>query len=179
MNRLGRRVLDLLDDMNQWGEHKQILAEADLFALNAASELYGHANINYLKLDSVPKYEKGWASVLDALRNRQYFSSTGEVLIESLTWNGNEFPEEISVSDAKSVEIIANLKWTFPLSFAEVISGDGESIFRHRINLSHTGAIGAGPIIKQTIDLSARKWVRFEAWDVAENGAFTQTVRIR
>jgi len=126
-DRLGRRVLD---DMNQWGEHKQILAEADLFALHAASELYGHANINYLKLDTVPAYEDGWAPVLDALRHRHYFSGTGEVLIRSLTYNGQEFSAEISISDATKLEIKADLQWTFPLSFVEVISGDGDSIYR-------------------------------------------------
>lgn len=178
-DRLGLRVLDLLDDMNQWGEHKQILAEADLFALNAASELYGHANINYLKLDTVPAYEDGWAPVLDALRERRYFSGTGEVLISSLTYNGKEFPAEIAQQDAASVEIEANLQWTFPLSFAEIISGDGQTIFRERIDLSHTEAFGDEPLIRHRLDLSNRTWVRFEVWDVAENGAFTQTVRIR
>ncbi len=178
-DRLGRRVLNLLDDMNQWGEHKQILAEADLFQLNAASELYGHANINYMKLDAVPKFKDGWAPVLDALRSRQYFSGTGEVLIRSLTYDGKEFPSEISASDADAIEIIADLKWTFPLSFAEIISGDGETVFRERIDLSNTGEFGEEQLINRTIDLSGRKWVRFEVWDVAENGAFTQTVRIR
>lgn len=178
-DRLGRRVLDLLDDMNQWGEHKQILAEADLFALNPASELYGHANINYLKLDAVPTYEDGWAPVLDALRHRQYFSGTGDVLIRSLTYNGEEFPAQISVSDAANLEIQADLQWTFPLSFAEIISGDGETIYRERIDLSDTPSFGEGTIIEQTLNLSDRTWVRFEVWDVAENGAFTQTVRIR
>ena len=178
-DRLGRRVLDLLDDMNQWGEHKQILAEADLFALNAASELYGHANINYLKLETVPAYEDGWAPVLDALRRRQYFSGIGEVLIRSLTFNGGEFPAEVSTSDAGNLKIRADLQWTFPLSFAEIISGDGETVYRERIDLSGTGSFGGGTIIEQTFDLRDRNWIRFEVWDVAENGAFTQTVRIR
>lgn len=178
-DRLGRRVLNLLDDMNQWGGHKQILAEADLFALNAASELYGHANINYLKLETVPKFEDGWAPVLDALRTRHYFSGTGEVLIPSLTYNGKEFPAEISKAEATSVEIAAALQWTFPLSFAEIISGDGEKIYRGRIDLSNTGTFGEEQLIQHTLDLSDRTWVRFEVWDVAENGAFTQTVRIR
>ncbi|MEM7143493.1 MAG: hypothetical protein AAF591_00065 [Verrucomicrobiota bacterium] len=178
-DRLGRRVLDLLDDMNQWGQHKQILAEADLFKLNAASELYGHNNVNYLKLANVPKFNNGWAPVLDALRTRQYFSGTGEVLIRSLTYNGKEFPSQIPASNAGAVDIVAELKWTFPLSFAEIISGDGDVIFRERIDLSDTGAFGDEQLINHTIDLSDRTWVRFEVWDVAQNGAFTQTVRIQ
>ena len=38
-DRLGERVLDLLDDMNDWGQPKKIVGEADLFELNAESEL--------------------------------------------------------------------------------------------------------------------------------------------
>ncbi|MEO0415605.1 MAG: hypothetical protein AAF226_11700, partial [Verrucomicrobiota bacterium] len=178
-DRLGMRVLDLLDDMNQWGEHKQIIAEADLFSLNAASELYGHANINYLKLAKVPSYEDGWQPVLNSLRERKYFSGTGEVLIESLTFNGLEFPEYISKEDAQSVKVKASLKWSFPLSFVEIISGDGQTIFRDSVELTHTKEFGHAQVLEKSVDLSGRKWVRFEAWDVAQNGAFTQTVRIR
>lgn len=45
-NRLGERVLDLLDDINNWGQPKKILGEAELFELNPESELYGHLNVN-------------------------------------------------------------------------------------------------------------------------------------
>jgi hypothetical protein len=49
-NRLGVRVLDLLTTMNTWGGRKQILGEVDTFELDRTHELYGHININYLKL---------------------------------------------------------------------------------------------------------------------------------
>jgi hypothetical protein len=67
------------------------------------------------------------------------------------------------------------LEWTFPLRFAEVITGDGQKVFRERIDLSDTTAFG-----KRTLELRpelrSRKWLRFEVWDVAANGAFTQPV---
>ena len=34
------------------------------------------------------------------------------------------------------------LRWTFPLRFAEVVSGDGEKVYRQRIDLSDTEAFG-------------------------------------
>ena len=46
---LGWRVLDLLDDMNQWGPRKQIIGEVDVFKVEPDYELYGQMNINYLR----------------------------------------------------------------------------------------------------------------------------------
>ena len=36
----------------------------------------------------------------------------------------------------------ANLEWTFPLAFAEIISGDGPKVFRQRIDLVDTESFG-------------------------------------
>ena len=176
--RLGRRVLDLLDDMNQWGAEKQILGEADLFQLNRASELYGHANINYIKLDRVPRFEEGWSDVLDALRNRQYFTTTGEVFIPSFRLGGQEFRKEIRAADSSDVQLEAKVRSNFPLAFAEIVSGNGTDIFRERIQLDEVGTFSE-TVVRRRLDLRNRDWVRFEVWDVAENGAFTQPVLIR
>lgn len=175
-DRLGRRVLDLLDDMNEWGQPKQILGEADVFKLNPASELYGHANINYLLLKSVPRFEDGWSEVLDALRDRKYFTSTGEVLITSFRVNGQEFPAQISPGKSEEVWIEARVRGTFPLAFAEVICSDGSKIRRKRVDLSSTGEFATTKISHRLPEDC--KWVRLEVWDVAENGAFTQPVMV-
>ena len=58
-DRLGRRVLDLLDDMANWGQRKYVLGEVDVFKLDHTHELYGHMNVNYLRLDRVPSFERG------------------------------------------------------------------------------------------------------------------------
>ena len=67
------------------------------------------------------------------------------------------------------------LDWTFPLRFAEVITGDGTKVFRERIDLPDTVAFS-----QRTLDLKpqlrGRKWLRFEVWDIAANGAFTQPI---
>jgi len=72
----------------------------------------------------------------------------------------------------------AQLNWTFPLAFAEIISGDGKSIHRQRINLQDTESFGTREL-NIPIDLTGQKWVRFEVWDIAANGAFTQPVWIK
>src|SRR3546814_12229295 len=91
--RLGTRVLDTLDDMNNWAakpsERKFAPGEVDAFQLSDESELYAHMNINYLKLDGpLPRYADGWQSVLDALRGGKFFTTTGEVLIPEFTIGG-------------------------------------------------------------------------------------------
>jgi len=175
-DRLGERVLDLLDDMNNWGQPKKILGEADLFELNKESELYGHLNVNYLKMDKLPRFEDGWDEVLETLRKGRYFTSTGEVLIPSLRINGKEFAARTRVDGEGQIMIEADLRWTFPLSFAEIIGSDGKKTYRERIDLSETSDFGTRTIRHAYSPGKDLKWFRFEVWDIAENGAFTQPV---
>jgi len=48
--RQGIRALNLLDDMNNWGLPKNLLAETDMFAIDYRSELYAHMNANYVRI---------------------------------------------------------------------------------------------------------------------------------
>lgn len=163
---LGKRVLDLLDDMNNWGDRKKVLAESDLFTIEPENEMYAHLNINYLKLDKLPAYKSGWQTIVDVLQKGQFFSSTGEVLIPAFTVNS---------SNKNKATASFKLKWTFPMNYAEIISGDGNNVYRERVTLQHTRSFGE-QTFNIPLDLTGRKWVRLEAWDVAANGAFTQTV---
>ncbi|HEX5220257.1 MAG TPA: hypothetical protein VFZ59_11870 [Verrucomicrobiae bacterium] len=203
---LGWRVLDLLDDMNQWvaregdGESarrgdgdatspirrlagpshsiprgKQILGEVDVFEVHPDYELYASMNINYLRLDAIPKYADGWQPVLDALRGGEFFTTTGEVLIPRFTVARKQSGETVSLAKSGKATVEAQLEWTFPLAFAEVVSGDGQSIRRQRIELSDTESFGTRKL-RVPVDLTNQKWVRFEVWDIAANGAFTQPV---
>jgi hypothetical protein len=173
---LGKRVLDLMDDMNNWGERKKVIAEADLFTIEPENEMYAHLNVNYLKIGTLPDYKNGWQSIVDALKNGEFFSSTGEVLIPEFTVDGKSTGEEISV-EGEASKVAFKLKWTFPMNYAEIISGDGKNVYRERIMLDDSESFGEQTFMK-SIDLRGRKWVRLEAWDVAANGAFTQTVWI-
>ena len=71
-----------------------------------------------------------------------------------------------------------NIQWTFPLNFAEIISGDGKQVYRDRINLNTTKAFGKKGFTFP-VSLKNRTWVRLEVWDAAVNGAFTQTVWLK
>jgi hypothetical protein len=176
--RLGKRVFDLMDDMNNWGLKKKVLSEADLFSIEPENEMYAHLNVNYLKLAEQPEYKNGWRPVLDVLEQGRFFSTTGEVLIEDFTVNGHSSGETITLpADGKCI-ISFKTNWTFPLNFAEVISGDGEKVYRERIDLTSTQAFGTKTFSK-VLNMKGRKWVRLEVWDAAVDGAFTQTVWVK
>ncbi|MGS2741840.1 hypothetical protein [Sinomicrobium sp. M5D2P17] len=173
--RLGLRVLDLLDDMNNWGDKKRIIAESDLFTVTPENEMYAHMNINYLQMDHLPDFEEGWQPVLDAMTEGKFFSTTGEILIPSFSVNKKTSGQTVKVGENGETDIALEVDWTFPLSFVTIISGDGEKVFKERMNLEDTRAFGSGEF-QFSVNLSGRKWVRVEVWDVAVNGAFTQTV---
>jgi hypothetical protein len=172
---LGWRVLDLLDDMNQWGQRKQALGEVDVFKVEPDYELYAHMNINYLKLKQTPKFAAGWQPVLEALRGGEFFTTTGEILIPRFTVAGKESGQTIPRRKAEQAELRAELRWTFPLAFAEIISGDGVTVQRMRVDLTDTESFGVRPL-RLPVKLAGQKWVRLEVWDIAANGAFTQPV---
>ncbi|GAB3880773.1 CehA/McbA family metallohydrolase domain-containing protein [Spirosoma agri] len=173
--RLSRRVLDLMDDMANWGLKKHVIAEADLFTIEPENEMYAHLNVNYLQLDKLPDYSQGWQPILDAMQRGKFFVSTGEVLLPRFTVNGKGSGETVMLPQNGKSTIVLNADWTFPLAFAEIISGDGHQVFRERIDLTKTRPFGK-QTFTFTTNLTGRKWVRVEVWDAAVNGAFTQQV---
>lgn len=173
--RLGKRAFDLMDDVNNWGLHKKILSEADLFSIEPENEMYAHMNINYLKLNKQPEFKAGWQPVLDKLQQGKFFSTTGEVLIENFNINNHSSGETMVLPANGQCKISFKVNWTFPLNFAEIISGDGKQVYRKRINLDATKAFG-DQLFTLTENMKGRKWARLEVWDATADGAFTQTI---
>ncbi|MSU66198.1 MAG: hypothetical protein EXS38_08895 [Opitutus sp.] len=176
--RLGARVLDLFDDMLNAGLKKNVLGEADLFRIEPDYETYAPMNINYLQLDAVPRYAAGWQPVLDAIRAGRFFSTTGEVLISGFKVSGKDSGTAGSDAAGSGPVIEATLEWTFPLAFAEIISGDGHKVFRQRIDLRDTEPFGTRQL-RLPLEAKNSTWGRLEVWDLATNGAFTQPVWIQ
>jgi len=173
--RLGTRALDLMNDMANWGQPKYVPGEVDVFRVEPDYELYGHMNINYLKLDRLPRFEDGWQPVLDALRHGRFFVSTGEVLLPEFRLGGKESGQTLHLDGKTTADLEARVEWTFPPAFAEVITGDGNAVRRLRIDLSDSEAFG-GRRLRVPVDLKGARWARLEVWDVAANGAFSQPV---
>ena len=171
---LGKRILDLMDDMSNWGLKKHVIAESDIFQIEPDFEVYAHLNVNYLQMDKLPAYDGGWQPVLDVMRKGKFFVSTGEVLLPVFTVNGKQSGETVTIGNKKAA-VRVKADWTFPLNYIEIISGDGTNVYRQRIDLSDTQSFGSKEF-NFNADLQGRKWVRLECWDVAANGAFTQQV---
>jgi len=163
--RLSERSFRLLDDMNNWGLAKRLLAEVDVFKIDETHELYSHMNVNYLRLPKLPTFDD-WSTVADVLRRGEYFVSTGEVLI----------PEHSIERRGASTRVTANLRWTFPLHLAEVVWGDGTHTRRHTIALDDTPAFGQ-QTYQWDIPAGDWSWMRLAVWDTAANGAFTMPAR--
>jgi hypothetical protein len=157
--RLGRRALDVLDDMCQWGQKKYMPGEVDGFEVDPTHELYGHMNVNYVRCGRKPTVDE-WSGVVDALRRGDFWVTTGEVLVHDWRVSGGD-------------TVIADLSWTFPPAFAEVVWGDGKTVRRRAYPLDGEGECGRRRFAWEP-GLEGAKWVRLEAWDVAGNGAFTQ-----
>ena len=172
---LGWRVLDLEDDMANWGAKKYILGEVDIFKIYEEYELFGTMNINYLRMDEIPRYEDGWQPVVNALATGQFFVTTGEVLIPHFTLDGAKSGETIASNGVVSLEL--ELEWTYPLAYMELVSGDGTNVTRQRFNLSDTKEFN-NRSISTFVNVADQKWMRVEVWDIARNGAFSQPIWI-
>ena len=173
--RLSRRVLDLMDDMANWGYKKHVIAEADIFTMEPQNETYAHLNVNYLQMDKLPDYKQGWQPVLNAMKRGKFFVTTGEIMLPAFTVNGKGAGESLTLPTDGKATVSLDMNWTFPLTFAEIISGDGRQVFRERIDLTSTLPFGKKQYRFST-NLKNRTWVRVEVWDAAVNGAFTQQV---
>lgn len=164
--RLGDRGFDTLDDMNNWGMPKRMLAEADLFQFDASHELYAHMNINYVQVAELPSFDN-YNVITDAMRDGKFFMSTGEVLLLKV---------EISTDSASEIRVRADVEWTFPLRHAEIVWGDGKETHRVEIPLADTGAFGKESY-EWTTPAPGWKWARIAVWDVAANGSFVNPTR--
>jgi hypothetical protein len=74
--------------------------------------------------------------------------------------------------------IVADVEWTFPLSFAEVVWGDGKKVDRQVIPATDLPPFGSKHFAVP-FDANGRSWVRFAVWDSAGNGAFVQPVWLK
>jgi hypothetical protein len=93
-----------------------VLGEVDVFQIEPDHELYGHMNVNYLKLDRVPRYDESWGPILKALRDGRFFVTTGEVLITDFMIGGQSSRVSTAIQKKTIVQLKLTLRWTFPLA---------------------------------------------------------------
>jgi hypothetical protein len=163
------RCFGVNDDMSNWAlKPKFMLAEGDTYMKVPSDETYPMLAINYLKLDKVPAYNESWAPVVEGIRNGNFFGTTGEILFHK--WG-------IEGAGANSV-YTASIEYTFPLEFAELVWSDGAKLNRKIIRLTDTEPFGTRTF-RIPFDARGKKWVRFDVWDAAGNGAWLQPVAVK
>lgn len=165
------RVIPLLDEMNNWmvgtgAAPKGLLAITETYRKQPGDDVYANGPVTYLRLDALP--EPGdYAPIVDVLERGDYFVTSGEVLVPSVRYEGTG-------SDAR---VVADVTWTFPLSFVEVIMGDGERTTTRRLSATDLPGFGTHTFTVP-VDVTGQRWIRFAAWDTAGNGAMTMPVRL-
>ena len=69
--------------------------------------------------------------MLKALRDGNFFVTTGEILIKNYSVGGHRQQRTIT----------ADVEWTFPLNFVEVVWGDGKKVDRQIISATDLPAV--------------------------------------
>ena len=145
---------------------KYLLAISEVQTQAPGDEIYSSAPISYIKLDTLPAPDDA-SAVIRTLMRGDYFVSSGEVLIPSYAVGGS----------GNKRTILADVEWTFPLDFVEVVWGDGQHTDRQIISTSDLPAFGRHHF-QIPFDATGKKWVRFAAWDAAGNGALVQPIKL-
>ena len=164
------RCFDAIDTMNNLYANtgirpKYLIADVDTYRKGPEDDIYPGHPINYVKLDRLPGPTDDWTPILRSIRNGDFWISTGEVLIKSYAVEGTGAKRTVS----------ADLEFTYPLEFFEVVWGDGKKVDRQVIRATDTSAHGTKKI-SIPFDATGKVWVRFAVYDSAGNGAFVQPV---
>ena len=165
------RCQPLIDEMSNWVVNKpvplkNILSISEVRHMQPGDEIYSSAPVTYVRLPSLPQGEDH-SALIQALMRGESFVSSGEVLIPSWSITGSGIQRTI----------VADIEWTFPLDFIEVIWGDGVTTGRQVISTTELP-----PMTRRHFSIpfnpTGKKWVRIAAWDSAGNGAMGQPTRV-
>ncbi|HMF95210.1 MAG TPA: hypothetical protein VKE96_12980, partial [Vicinamibacterales bacterium] len=162
------RCFDAIDTMNNMYaglglDPKYVIADIDTYRKGPEDDLYANFPVNYLKIDRTPGPNDDYSPVLKSLRDGNFFVTTGEILIRNYAVAGAANQRTIS----------ADVDWTFPLNFVEVVWGDGKKVDRQVISATDLAPFGTKHF-SIPFDAAGKAWVRFAVWDSAGNGAFVQ-----
>ena len=165
------RAMPLFDDMSNWmadlpGPLKYIMAITETYTKQPGDDVYANNPVNYLRLDSLPTPDD-MSPVINVLRSGDYFVTSGEILIPSYSVEGT----------GTDRTVVADVEWTFPLEFVEVVWGDGQTTDRQIIPATDLPPFGSHRF-EIPFDATGKKWVRFAVWDSAGNGALVQPIKL-
>lgn len=166
------RCLPLLDDMNNWvvGKNtppKYLQAISELYQQGYGDDIYANNPVNYMKIGALPA-PGDWNRIVNAFKDGNFFVTSGEVLITNFAVRGS----------GAARTVVADVEWTFPLDFVEVVWGNGKTTGRKIVRTTELPSFGTHHF-EIPVSATGQAWIRFAAWDSAGNGAFVQPVQIR
>jgi hypothetical protein len=166
------RCMPLFDEMNNWmveaGQAPKYMdAITETYEVGPGDDFYGNSPVTYVKTHGIPTADN-FRPVVDAMRQGDFFATSGEVLIPTYSITGAGSQRRIH----------ADAQWTFPLEFAEIVWGDGKKTDRQTIQLTEMPEFGKHHF-DLPFDATDKKWVRFAVWDSAGNGAFVEPVQLQ
>jgi hypothetical protein len=166
------RCLPLIDDMSNWMSArglplKYMTSISEVRHQQPGDDIYASAPVTYVQLDSLPPPDDV-TPLMKALAEGRSFVTTGEVLLHSLRLQGA----------GKQSELAAEVEWTFPLEFVELVWGDGKTTGRQIIPVTDLPPFGRHRFVIP-FDARNKMWVRFAAWDSAYQGATSQPMRLK
>jgi hypothetical protein len=164
------RSFDSSDTMNNLNsgtglKPKVLLPDIDTYQQGPQDNIYSGYQTAYMKLDRVPRFDEDWTPVLKAMRDGNFFVTTGEILITNFAVEGT----------GNKRTVAADVKWTFPLEFVEVVWGNGQKIDRQIISATDLPAFGSKHFAIP-FDANGKTWVRFAVWDTAGDPGFVNAV---
>ena len=101
------------------------------------------------------------------MRAGDFFVSTGEVLFRNYGIEGTGANRTFQ----------AEIEWTFPLEFVELVWGDSNKTDRKIISATDL-APNSSKRFRVPFEAAGKKWVRFAVWDSAGEGAFVQPIKL-
>jgi hypothetical protein len=150
----GQLLFHKLDMLLNQGFEVGVIGGVDFHGNQNADYVFSNGIVNYLK-----NIELNVPSVVACLKERDFFVSTGEILIEKC--------------ELKSGEVVLEIDTLFPLRNIIVATDKG------KINYSVKDLDSNGEIKIPLNQFNPEKWWRTEIWDIANNPVFTQPVIIR
>jgi len=123
---------------------------------------------NYVRLDNGDT-----ENLLTALKNGRFFVTSGPILIRDFRL-GDRRSGETFTGKGKG-KIILDLEWTFPLREMRLVGSSGLLLKYVPLAADEHGSRK----FQLDVDISGQQWIRAEAYDIANNPAFTQAIFIR
>jgi len=165
------RCMPLFDEMNNWVANlttppKYMHAITETYEIGPGDDFYANNPVSYVKVHGKPHLDD-WRPITDAMMSGDFFVTSGEVLIPSYRVEGT----------GSHRTIVAEVEWTFPLDYLEVVWGDGDHTDRQIFSGTSLAAFGK-KTFRLPFDAAGKKWVRFAVWDAAGNGAFVQPIHL-